>query len=431
MRRLKFMPLMAVVGAMCLFTACSDDDDYVQMPGDGLEAKTYTMADGLTVTLNGDVAYGQTVTFTPGQNGNATITIKGSDLNVGELIGGMMSKADNPTGFSIPTASMIPGSVQVEIPVQLTLDNEGVNTFSGNATTDYCTFNYAGKVTPESLTMAVTDLKLKNTSLAGKYDMPEFDDTYFNISRLEWESENSVKVELFPGFPMDFPVKTMLVMTFAGYELVNVDGESMTVFDALTTVLKSVTLGEDGSVTAVYADTKVPGLPEKTAPKGLAQYVVTSDNQIRLYLNPSAIIASSASKAGEGDASSSDLTNLLPKLLPVVENVLPKVTPLFSQGIPVCYGPALIDEEADNVMVPTTDPNFVSFYLDNNLLLPILKDVSPLLKDKEVIDFIVGAASSDPTMGEMAVMLPGILGSIPDVIDTTSKIELGLNFVKQ
>lgn len=426
------MPLMAVVGAMCLFTACSDDDDYVQMPGDGLEAKTYTMADGLAVTLNGDVAYGQTVTFTPGQNGNATITIKGSDLNVGELIGGMMSKADNTAGFSIPTASMIPGSAQVEIPVQLTLDNEGVNTFSGNASTDYCTFNYAGKVTPESLTMAVTDLKLKNTSLAGKYDMPEYDNTSFNTIRAEWESENSVKVELSPGFPMELPVKALILMACGGYELVEVDGESMSLFNALSTVLKSVTLGEDGSVTAVYADTKVPGLPEKTAPKGLAQYVVTSNNQIRLYLNPSAIIASSASKAGEGDASSSDLTTLLPKLLPVVENVLPKVTPLFSQGIPVCYGPALIyDEEADNVMVPTTDPNFVSFYLDGNMLLPILKDVSPLLKDQEVIDFIVGAASSDPTMGDMADMLPGVLGSIPDVIDTTSKIELGLNFVKQ
>lgn len=425
------MPLMAVVGALCLFTACSDDDDQV-MPGDGLEAKVYTTGDGLTITLNGDAAFGQTVTFTPGQNGNATLTLKGAELNIGELIGGAMTAADNaPAGFSIPTASMIPGSVQVDIPVQLAFDKDGVNTFSGTTSTDYCTFAYAGKVTSSELTLNVTDLKLKNSSLAGTYDVPEFDDKYYNLARMEWDSPKNVSVELFPGYAMELPLKTMLVMTFAGYELVEVDGQGMNLFDALTAVLKSVSLGEDGSVTAVYGDTKKAGLPETTSPKGLAQYVVTSNNQIRLYLNPSAIIAASASKAGEDDEASDELATLLPKLLPVLENLLPRLTPLLAEGVPVCYGPALEDPDGYGNMVPSSDPKSVSFYVDDKLLLPILKEVAPLLKDEDVLNFIVKAASSDPTMGEMAGMLPGILTSLPDVIETTTKIELGLNFKKQ
>lgn len=198
-------------------------------------------------------------------------------------------------------------------------------------------------------------------------------------------------------------------------------------------MIKSVTLGNDGSVIAEYGDTSVAGLPVKTSAKGLAQYVVTSDNQMRLILNPYAIIAASAgdnSRAeGEGEI---DPSVLLEKLLPVAENLLPKLIPLLSQGIPVSYGPALVpDEEDDSEMVPSDDPNFVSFYLDTNTLLPILKDIAPLLGDDDVVNFIVQAASQDPEMGSMAGMLPPILKSLPDVINTTSKVELGLNLQKR
>ena len=361
MKKAKLVTFMAVMGGISLFTACSSDDDYVQMPGDGLAARTYTMADGLAVTLNGDVAYGQNVTFTPGDNGNATLTIKGADLNINDLIGGASATADAQVGLTFPTASMIPGSTTVEIPVQLSLVN-GVNTFSGTTATDYCTFAYAGNVTPESLTLDITDLKLKNTSLAGTYDLPEMNDKYYNITRMEWDSEKLASVELYPGIPMNLQMKALFAVMFSGYDLVEIDGEKMKLFDALCKVLKSVTFGEDGSVTAVYADTKTPGLPDAVSPKGLAQYVVTSDNQIRLFLNPSAIIAASASKATDDTAEGSDsddLTALMPKLLPVVENVLPKIIPMLSQGIPVSYGPALLDEDGNSVMTPSDNPNYV------------------------------------------------------------------------
>ena len=138
-----------------------------------------------------------------------------------------------------------------------------------------------------------------------------------------------------------------------------------------------------------------------------------------------------AENRAEGDAEI-DPSVLLEKLLPVAENLLPKLIPLLSQGFPVNYGPALVpDEVEDDLMVPSTDPNFVSFYLDTNTLLPILKDIAPLLGDDDVVNFIVQAASQDPDMGFMASMLPPILKSLPDVINTTSKVELGLNLQKR
>ncbi len=76
------------------------------------------------------------------------------------------------------------------------------------------------------------------------------------------------------------------------------------------------------------------------------------------------------------------------------------------------------------------NPDAVSFYLGTETLLPILKVVSPVFADQDMIDLIVGIASQDPNMGAMAGMLPGILQALPDVIGTTSRIELGINLNK-
>lgn len=429
----KFMCISALC-AMSLFTACSSDDDPV--PGSSIPAKTYTMGNGLEITVDGATAYGQAVTFTPGQGNAATVTIAGQSLDLSSIIGGAMtaSKADSPSGLTVPTASVIPGSVKVDIPVTLEGGKDNA-TFAGSYTADYCTFSYSGEVSAESMTLDIKDVTLLNTTLAGTYDLKSFDDKYYNICRMEWDSEKGALVELWPGAQMEFPMKAMMAMILGGYDLVEVDGQKMKVFEALEAVLKSVTLGTDGSVTAVYGDTKAAGLPDVTSAKGLVQYVVTSDNQMRLILNPYAIIAAStASKADADEPEQSELdpSVLLPKLMPVAEKLLPRLIPLMSQGIPVCYGPALVSDEDDSdKMVASSDPNFVSFYLDTDFLLPILKDVAPLLEDEDVINFIVAAASKDPEMGSMAGMLPTILKSLPDVIDTTSKIELGLDLQRR
>ncbi len=423
---------MSALCALSLFTACRDDDD-PKVPGEALPEKTYTVANGLNITVDGENAYGQAVTFTPGTGNNATITLAGEGLDLSSLIGGIMM-ADNSAapGLMLPTASVIPGSVEVKFPVALNGDSDNV-TFSGNYEAEYCSFDYEGKVTADAMALDVKNIVLKNTTLAGTYDLKDNDEKYFNVCRIEWDSESKLMVDMGFGVPIPFEMKAMLAVMLGGYELVEIEGEKVNVFNALNAVLKSVTLGNDGSVVAEYGDTEVEGLPVKKSAKGLAQYVVTSDNQMRLILNPYAIIAASADaeNRAEGDAEI-DPSVLLEKLLPVAENLLPKLIPLLSQGFPVNYGPALVpDEVEDDLMVPSTDPNFVSFYLDTNTLLPILKDIAPLLGDDDVVNFIVQAASQDPDMGFMASMLPPILKSLPDVINTTSKVELGLNLQKR
>ena len=74
--------------------------------------------------------------------------------------------------------------------------------------------------------------------------------------------------------------------------LPDADGNKQQLPTLLNEVLKEVTFGEDGSVTAKYADTKQEGWPAVTSPKGFAQYVVKEDGTLLLFLNPQSIIAS-------------------------------------------------------------------------------------------------------------------------------------------
>ena len=147
----KFAYLFAVIGIACMFTACSNDDDPA-MPGASIPAKTYTAADGLTLKLDGTEAVGQIVSFTPSNDGKATLSIKGAPLDISSIIGGMMggSKADQTPNLTLPTSSVIPGSAEVTIPVELTGDASSCS-FAGSTETTYCTFAYEGKVSEGAL----------------------------------------------------------------------------------------------------------------------------------------------------------------------------------------------------------------------------------------------------------------------------------------
>lgn len=183
--------------------------------------------------------------------------------------------------------------------------------------------------------------------------------------------------------------------------------------DMLCEVLESVTFGEDGFITARYADSE-NDFTMTDAPKGVAQYVVTDDNTIRVYLNPANIIASAMTLARS--SRSFDVSSL-------IETLMTNVVPMLSNGVPVHFSPALDASGA-------TDDSKTSFYLGTETLLPILKAVAPLFEDEDIIKAIVEAAAQSPSMSGMASTLEGILRSLPGVINTTSVVEIGINLEK-
>lgn len=429
----KILSLAAAVAMLGMFASCSSDDpksptpnpdpdpDPVVVPGEDLTAKEYS-GTSATVTMGDAPVAGQIVKFTPGTE--PKLTIESEPINLSELIAGAAAQSKADGDIMLPTPGLIPGSPSVTIPLTLTGEADTCS-FTGNTQTDYCTFNYTGAVGPNGVTLKISDVKLKNTSLAGTYAVPTdyitadgtLDDT--RLFRIQWDSETKVM-----GF---FPVSTVIRLALAMTTQPDANGEPQPLPALYANILKNVTFGEDGSITAVYCDTDKEGWPEATASKGIASYVVKEDGTVLVFIDPTAVIANVAANTSKSRAIDMDA---------IMATLINDVLPMCQNGVPVNYGPALVDTgdydaNYNPIFAPSENPNAYSFYLGTDMLLPLLKVAAPIIADDDVINMIVEAAKQDPAMGGMADMLPDILKTLPEIVDTTSKVEIGINLDRQ
>lgn len=428
----KILSLMAAVAMLGMFASCSSDDPKqpeidpptppeVVVPGQDIPANEYKGED-VHLTMGDAAVAGQIVKFVPGTE--PKLIIESEPINLSELIAGAAAQSKADGDIMLPTPGLIPGSPSVIIPLTLTGEADTCS-FTGNTQTDYCTFNYTGAVGPNGVTLKISDVKLKNTSLAGTYAVPTdyigvdswgdptIDDS--RLFRIQWDSETKVM-----GF---MPVSSVIRMALLMTTQPDANGEAKPLPVLYANILKNVTFGEDGSVSAVYCDTDKEGWPEATAPKGIASYVVKEDGTALVFINPTAVIANVAANASKSRAIDMDA---------IMATLINDVLPMCQNGVPVSYGPALVaTDEYQETFAPSENPNAYSFYLGTDVLLPLLKVAAPIIADDDVINMIVEAAKQDPTMGGMADMLPSILKTLPEIVDTTSKVEIGINLDRQ
>ena len=452
-----FLYALTFAMATGAFTSCSDDNneditpEEPIVPGSQFVANTpYTFVtaggiddNGLNLSVNGMPTLGKTVTFTRNNDNTGTLTVAGEMMDMsemlGELIGGLMPSPEDPEtkaseGLGMPTPGILPGTPVLNIPVTLEGDNEET-TFSGSGESDFCTYSYSGTLFTDSLDFKVTDVKLKDTSMAGTYEVPTYvynDDTWeyegINPTTVTWES--SKQIELMPGFgmPVQTIVSLMLVMPMIPSPFGEVDEEGnvqpLPIFDVLPRVLKTVTFGEDGNIYAHYVDTKDPAFAEKDSPAGVAQYVVDKEGQIRIFLNPQQIAYVTMMNAMQ-NTRALDIESLLGSLMT-------QVLPMVQNGIPMTVKPyqeIVTDDWTGEVTV--TDTEATSFVLTTETLLPLFKMLAPVVTDPDMMQMIIEKASADPNMGSMASMLEPILTALPEIIDGTTNIEVGINMVKK
>ena len=142
------------------------------------------------------------------------------------------------------------------------------------------------------------------------------------------------------------------------------------------------------------------------SPVNLAQYVVENDNQIKVFLNPAAIIAA-VNNAGRAV-----------DIQTVIQQAIQMLYPMLVNG---CTCSFCFEQTEDALSV----------YLNTELLLPLLKTlVVPLLSDEEVVAMLVELMKKDPDFGDMAGLAEPMLKAFPEIIESTTKVEIGLNFVK-
>lgn len=398
MKKNLFYYLFAVICSVTLFTSCSDDDDEKMV--NPVPQTTFTGENGLQLTYNGAPMPGKKVTFTPDATNaqKATLRLEGEfDLN------GILGKAKSAAAredVSMPTApGVLPGSPVVTLPVDLTINGDQCS-FAGTSETDYCTFSYKGEVSAGAMELDLSEVKLKNAKLARMtWKLEPYDETNPNETDpiyLVWEAEKKVL-----GFmPIESVLKIALRMDLIAAGADN----KISATDMLGTVLQDVTFMEDGNIVATYKDAANGGTEWTKSPVNLAQYVVENDNQMKVFLNPAAIIAAvnNAGRAVDVQA--------------VIQQAIQMLYPMLVNGVPVAFG------QTDDAL---------SVYLNTELLLPLLKTlVVPLLSDEEVVAMLVELMKKDPDFGEMAGLAEPTLKAFPEIIESTTKVEIGLNFVK-
>lgn len=398
MKKNLFYYLFAVICSVTLFTSCSDDDDEKMV--NPVPQTTFTGENGLQLTYNGAPMPGKKVTFTPDATNaqKATLRLEGEfDLN------GILGKAKSAAAredVSMPTApGVLPGSPVVTLPVDLTINGDQCS-FAGTSETDYCTFSYKGEVSAGAMELDLSEVKLKNAKLAGMtWKLEPYDETNPNETDpiyLVWEAEKKVL-----GF---MPIESALKIALRVDLIAAGADNKISATDMLGTVLQDVTFMEDGNIVATYKDAANGGTEWTKSPVNLAQYVVENDNQMKVFLNPAAIIAAvnNAGRAVDVQA--------------VIQQAIQMLYPMLVNGVPVAFG------QTDDAL---------SVYLNTELLLPLLKTlVVPLLSDEEVVAMLVELMKKDPDFGEMAGLAESTLKAFPEIIESTTKVEIGLNFVK-
>lgn len=404
MKKNLFYYLFAVICTIGLFTSCSDDDEKVVNP---IPQTTFNSENGLQLTYNGAPLLGKKVTFTPDatEATKATLRLEG-EFDLTGILKGQRSNMTSPTGPGV-----FPGSPVTTLSVDLSI-NGNQCTFSGVSETEYCTFSYAGKVTAGTMDLSFTDVTLKNTALAGTVWKPTplantEDGGMDEPIHFVWKFGTKAAIEIFPGrHPSEIEINDLLLLALR-FPLFD-DGSGDRVMEQmLCSVLKDVTLGADGNIVATYMDAANGGTEWVTSPSNMAQYVVTGDNQLLLFLNPQAIMANVDNV--EKSVRTVDVGAIL-------QQAIAELYPMLINGVPLTY---------------TKEGNRMKVFLGTDLLLPLMKNiVAPLFEDEEFLNMVIEAMKSDPQFGGMAGMMVPTLKLLPEIIKNTTQLEIGLDLTQ-
>ena len=404
MKKNLFYYLFAVICTIGLFTSCSDDDEKVVNP---IPQTTFNSENGLQLTYNGAPLLGKKVTFTPDatEATKATLRLEG-EFDLTGILKGQRSNMTSPTGPGV-----FPGSPVTTLSVDLSI-NGNQCTFSGVSETEYCTFSYAGKVTAGTMDLSFTDVTLKNTALAGTVWKPTplantEDGGMDEPIHFVWKSGTKAAIEISSGHPSEIEINDLLLLALRFSLFDDGSGDRVSVEQMLCSVLKDVTLGADGNIVATYMDAANGGTEWVTSPSNMAQYVVTGDNQLLLFLNPQAIMANVDNV--EKSVRTVDVGAIL-------QQAIAELYPMLINGVPLTY---------------TKEGNRMKVFLGTDLLLPLMKNiVAPLFEDEEFLNMVIEAMKSDPQFGGMAGMMVPTLKLLPEIIKNTTQLEIGLDLTQ-
>ncbi|WP_278624930.1 DUF4925 domain-containing protein [Parabacteroides gordonii] len=369
-----FLYLFTVLCTLSFFTACSDDDD----PKDPnvLDVNAAYSGDKLDLKYGDSALLGKEITFDTKDGKTATITMKGL-FNLSELLAQLMPKSTAAAPSMAP--GVIPGEVTTTISnVPLILSGE-TYTFEGEYTgASGVKATYSGEVKKDKLTMAVK-ATMPTNDLVGTWTVAPI---------VPGESAGSAN----KSQPINFVWQSdaMLDLSAVGFGKLPVSSAATLlagafISPAVAGALQSITYQEDGNIVASYK--KADASDWATSPINLAQYYI-ANGKMYVQLNIAQIMDLVASSKADN-------------------NPLAGLMTYLSAGIPLNY---------------TVANGTAQITADKELLLPVLG----LLSNETVAGMIIKAIPKEQQM-----LVQGMIAQLPEILATTTDINVTLNLVKQ
>lgn len=379
--------LFTVLCMLSFFTACSDDDD-VKCP---VENTVFTDKNGLQLTYSGEALLGKEVSFTSQGVDKAVLTLSGASLNLLDLIPAGKSTNDTPAK-GIATAGVVPGELTTTLNVDLLVEGEKVS-FEGTDEKDGRVINYKGEATKDGLKLDLKVTMPKNNLAGTSWQLAPAGIMSVDPIHIVWNADE------FPfGDNGTWDIQSALLMTMGMAPI----KDGMTVPQLLFGILNEVTFLPDGNIQAKYKNT--PADTEwKESPLNLAMYAVKGD-KLHVYLNVNQIMAV-ASKSRATDSN-------------FVTGLLKNIVPMLAEGVPLSY---TTGEDGKTVV-----------YLGKDVLLPLLQQIAPLFEDEQTVNSLVELlkkSAGEELAGLVELFLKPVLVAMPDIIATTTDIQIGLTLL--
>lgn len=385
---------------------------------DGLYVGTEEIGDAdgqLKIIYNGGELKNKQAVYTATGDNTATISLSGMELDMSDMIGGLLE-------WKIPTYGAVPGVKSVEFDVELTEEEDGSYSFEFAEDFEDRATIYTGAISDEGLSLEITNT-LKSNPLAGFWGTPakvvgggtvSGDDNAGAASPFWWSFDSTVHMvvdgityEILPGRPTPLNLKGPLggvINTISSMgsmifpEIMGVKGLQQ----VLNALLGGFNLTDSGNMGVTYAwndNLKDPQYSNEMPANSIRFYYEGADI-LRVEVNPSVIVDLVGGLIG-GTMDTKGNPGKDPEITKEVgKKLIAQLNPVLAAGIPVKY-----EQDGDNLKI----------WIEETWMLQTLQILAELGSDEYALDFLVEALA--PLLGDtFAPVVRALLEQLPEVL---------------
>lgn len=405
---MKKQMLLLAAGAI-LLTGCKDDN---QGPGT-LKEQVFEGRGRLEIDYNDSEIAGKRVTVTPLSDMKARITFD-SQVDLSTL---------NEAFKSIPPfpgPGVLPGSPSITLDLPLGTDGDEYS-FSYKGETDFVTYTLHGKFDNNKMDVDFTDVRLKNQTFAGGAWAPMPADKNPLSDRqpfhIVWETTAPIQIPGLEGTVQDILRTLVNVPCIPVYN----NTASMSLTQVIANGLRTLGMSGDGNMPVTYLQTANGASTFVGVPFGTFQYVPLSQYALKLYANPTDLLTLVLLNNTNRDPNIPDHPFGAPtradgSLVDILMQMANTMKGMVAEGLPL----ACVRQD-----------NSMALYANSELLLPLLKGyIVPILQNPVTRGIVEDYIDNNEALAQYKTAVMLLYDGLPLILDQTSKIELGLNFVK-